>query len=46
MLTIDAKNKREQPVSIFCLGIPQNMSLTAYPIDLKHINTREEDGNE
>jgi hypothetical protein len=45
-MLIDAKNKREQPVSIFCLGIPQNMSLTAYPIDLKHINTREEDGNE
>ena len=45
-MLIDAKNKREQPVSIFCLRIPQNMSLTAYPIDLKHINTREKDGNE
>jgi hypothetical protein len=36
----------EKPVSIFCLKIPLNMSLTVCPIELKHIKTSEEVENE
>jgi hypothetical protein len=45
MLTIDMK-LMEIPVSIFSLKIPLVMSLTVYPIELKHIKTNQEVGNE
>ena len=43
MLKIDAK-LTGTTFFIFSPKMPQDMSLTAYPIDLKHINTREDFG--
>ena len=43
--TMDTKLIRKT-CSIFCLKIPLDMSLTDYPIELKHVKTSQEVGNE
>jgi hypothetical protein len=40
------RNYLEKPGSIVNLEIPLVMSLIAYPIELKHIKTSQEVGNE
>ena len=40
------RNQLEKPVSMFSLKIPIVMSLTACPIELKHIKTSQEVENE
>ena len=40
------RNQLEKPVSNLSLKIPLDMSLTAYPIELKHIKTSQEVENE